>query len=258
VKHEMRRAEALDALVAEIEPVPGFSAAPVPQLAALGPHLDLGEGRFQAERKQNACAVGADLDAGADLLELARMFVTLNVDAALEQGPRRGQPTDAGADDNHLFRRAHGGILNSKPSFFMGGSNRQTSTLNPRSISEAGRPPRNPQFSAGTSTRMIFISVAGTPISERFLTMASYKARFASSDRPANITTSMRVYRSDLPVGTIRPFVSCRSSAISRSQSAIFNEVRRADWTDSMTSGSWPWAHAPVVIRVLGIVVAPA
>ena len=29
VKHEMRRAEAFDALVAEVEPVPGFAGAPV-------------------------------------------------------------------------------------------------------------------------------------------------------------------------------------------------------------------------------------
>src|SRR5262249_15865000 len=108
VKHEMRRAEALDAFVAEVEPVPGFSGAPVPQLAALRPQLNLGEGPLQAERKQNARAVRADLDAGADLLELARLFVNLDIDAALEQGKRGGQPTDAGADDDHMFRRAHG------------------------------------------------------------------------------------------------------------------------------------------------------
>src|SRR5262249_51881838 len=94
--------------VAEVEPVPGFSGAPVPELAALRPHLHLSEGRFQAERKQNARAVGADLNTGADLLELARLFVNLNIDAALEQGKRGGQPTAAGADDDHMFRRAHG------------------------------------------------------------------------------------------------------------------------------------------------------
>jgi hypothetical protein len=47
----MRRAESLDAFGAEIEPVPGFSGAPVPQLAALGPNLNLSERRFQAERE---------------------------------------------------------------------------------------------------------------------------------------------------------------------------------------------------------------
>jgi hypothetical protein len=51
VQHEMRRAEPHHAFVAEIEPVPGFSSAPMPQLAALWPNLNLSEGRFQAERK---------------------------------------------------------------------------------------------------------------------------------------------------------------------------------------------------------------
>src|SRR5262249_26483548 len=84
VKHEMRRAEALDALVAEIEPVPGLSRAPVPQLAALRPDLHFCQGWFQAEREQDARAVRADLDAGADLPELVRLLVDRNVDAALE------------------------------------------------------------------------------------------------------------------------------------------------------------------------------
>ena len=108
VKHEMRRAESLDALVAEIEPVPGFAGAPVPQLATLRPHLHPGERRLETEREQDARAVGADLDAGADFLEPIRLFVNLDVDATLEQGQRRGQSTDAGADDNDFFRRVHG------------------------------------------------------------------------------------------------------------------------------------------------------
>ena len=121
VQHEMRRAESLDAFVAEIEPVPGFAGAPVPQLAALRPNLHVGEGRFQAEGKQDASAIGANLDAGADFLELVRLFVNFNIDAALEQGKRRGQPTDAGADDNDLFRRAHGRPPTSRDSFWMTG-----------------------------------------------------------------------------------------------------------------------------------------
>src|SRR5262249_3251205 len=100
--------ESLDAFVAEIEPVPGFAGAPVPQLAPLRPNLHVGKRRFQAERKQDASAIGADLDAGAHFLELVRLFVNFNVDAALEQGNRRGQYADAGAGDNCMFRRAHG------------------------------------------------------------------------------------------------------------------------------------------------------
>src|SRR6266545_3057924 len=104
----MRRAEALDAFVAEIEPVPGFAGAPVPQLAPLRPDLNVSEGRFQAERKQDARAVGADLNASANFLEPIRLLVNFNIDAALEQGKRRSQSADARADDNHVFRRAYG------------------------------------------------------------------------------------------------------------------------------------------------------
>src|SRR5262249_26452026 len=108
VQHEMRRAESFDAFGAEIEPVPGFPGAPVPQLAALGPNLNLSERRFQAEREQDARAVRTDLDAGADFPELIRLLVNLNVDAALEQGKGRRQPADAGADDSDMSRLLHG------------------------------------------------------------------------------------------------------------------------------------------------------
>src|SRR5262245_41436301 len=146
----MRRAEALDAFVAKVEPVPSFSGAPVPQLAALRAHLHLAEGRFQAEREQNARAVGADLDAGADLLELARLFVNLDVDAALEQGQRRGEPADAGADDDHMFRRAHGDFSTSRESFCMAGggliaiSRRMPSPLRSSAEFPPRRKPRSP------------------------------------------------------------------------------------------------------------------
>src|SRR5262249_48328828 len=105
MQHEMRRAEPLHVLVAEIEPVPGFAGAPVPQLAPLRPNLNASKGRLQYKRKQNARAVGADLDTGADFLELARLFVDFDVDAALEQRKRRGQSANAGADDSDFSRR---------------------------------------------------------------------------------------------------------------------------------------------------------
>src|SRR5262249_9031066 len=70
VQHEMRRAESLDAFVAEIEPVPGFAGAPVPHLAGLRPNLHFVERRFQAERIQGAGTIGADLDAGAHDIEM--------------------------------------------------------------------------------------------------------------------------------------------------------------------------------------------
>ncbi len=70
-------------------------------------HLDLGldgarpERRLEAKRMEHARAVGADLHAGADLAELGRLLVDLDVDAALQQGEPRGEPADAGADDDH-------------------------------------------------------------------------------------------------------------------------------------------------------------
>ena len=49
---------------------------------------------------QHARAVGADLHAGADLAQLGRLLVDLDLDAAPQQGERAGQPADAGADDD--------------------------------------------------------------------------------------------------------------------------------------------------------------
>src|SRR5258707_8626893 len=147
MKNKVRRAKPLHVLVAEIEPVPGFAGAPVPQLAPLRPDLNLGEGRFQAERKQNARAVGADLDAGADFLELVRLFVDLDIDAALEQGKRRSQSTDPGADDGDIFRRAHGRLRTWCSGGLIGISRRMPSP--PRSSAEfpPRQKPRNPATS---------------------------------------------------------------------------------------------------------------
>src|SRR5262249_40240311 len=117
---------------------------PVPQLAALRPNLHVGEGRFHAEGKQDASAIGADLDAGADFLELIRLFVNFNIDAPLEQGERRSQSTDAGADDNDLFRRAHGRLPSWRDSFWMAGG--RVTVISRRKLSpprsSAGFPPR--------------------------------------------------------------------------------------------------------------------
>src|SRR4051812_24804812 len=103
----MRRAEALDALVAEVEPVPCFAGAPVAQHAALRPDLKLIQRGLQPQREQNAAAVGADLDAGSDLLQLIRLIVDLHIDAAPKQRQRSGQSANAAADDDNVPRRAH-------------------------------------------------------------------------------------------------------------------------------------------------------
>ena len=60
-----------------------------------------------AERMEGAVAVGADLHAGADLLEVGRLLVDVDVVAALEQRQRRGEPADAAAGDQDVMLRAH-------------------------------------------------------------------------------------------------------------------------------------------------------
>ena len=62
----------------------GYRRREQPQLPPLRPDLNLREGFFQAKRKQNTRAVGADLNAGTDFLELVRLFINLDIDATLE------------------------------------------------------------------------------------------------------------------------------------------------------------------------------
>ena len=110
VQHHMRRAVALARRGAEIEPVPGLAGRPMPDHPPRRQHLDALQRLLQAERKQHAGAVRADLDAGADLLQLRRLLVDLDVAAALEQRQRRGQSADAAADDDDFFVVRHGSL----------------------------------------------------------------------------------------------------------------------------------------------------
>ena len=95
----MRRAE----LTFDIggEPRLGQRAAVVPA-ALMEERRSVGHpGAFLAETEpdQNARGVRADVDAGADLAEQARLLVDLHVEAGLQQADRGGQSTDAAADD---------------------------------------------------------------------------------------------------------------------------------------------------------------
>ena len=107
VKHQMRRAEALDTLLAEIEPVPCFAGGPMAQLTAVGADLNLRKRMFEPQRIKNARAVRADLDAGTDLLELIGLLVDAHVDAAPKQRQRRGQTANAAADNDCALGRSH-------------------------------------------------------------------------------------------------------------------------------------------------------
>ena len=55
----------------------------------------------EAETAQQARRIGADLDAGADLAELRRLLVDVDVAARLQDRERGGEPADAAAYHCH-------------------------------------------------------------------------------------------------------------------------------------------------------------
>ena len=57
----------------------------------------------QAEMLQHPERIGPELNAGADFLELGRLFDDLRRDALALQRQSGGQPADAAADDQDLF-----------------------------------------------------------------------------------------------------------------------------------------------------------
>src|SRR5258707_11481123 len=149
VQHQMRRTEALDALMAEVEPVPCFAGAPVTQHPPFRPDLNLGKRRLQSQREKNAAAVGADLDASSYFLQLIGLIVDLDVDATPKQRQRRGQPANTAADDNNIPRRIHGAlpagfsiVLDGRP--IIGFSRRTLSPPRPSAEFPQRRSRRNP------------------------------------------------------------------------------------------------------------------
>jgi hypothetical protein len=52
---------------------------------------------------EDARAVRAELQPGADFLQLRGLLVDLDVDAALEGGERRGEPADARPCNQQLY-----------------------------------------------------------------------------------------------------------------------------------------------------------
>src|SRR3984957_16215855 len=105
MKHDVRCAITLSRRSAEIEPVPGFTGTPVTYFARGRDDLNADQGILQAERIQNPGPVGAKLDASSNLFEHGRLFVHVDVDTALEERQRCGEPAYAAADDCHLYRR---------------------------------------------------------------------------------------------------------------------------------------------------------
>ena len=97
--HEIGRAVARDRLGAEIEQLPGLAGVPEPDFLAGRLAPDLAQRALQPEREQHARAVRRNLHARAELGELRRLLVDLDVMAVAQQRERGRQPADARADD---------------------------------------------------------------------------------------------------------------------------------------------------------------
>src|ERR1700722_6441582 len=110
MKHDVRCAITLSRRRAEIEPVPGFTGAPVTYFARGRDDLNSRQCIPQAKRIQNPCPIGAKLDASSSLFEHGRLFVHVDIDTALEERQRRGEPAYAAANDCDLYR-GHLGAL---------------------------------------------------------------------------------------------------------------------------------------------------
>src|SRR5262249_40060570 len=75
---DVREAVALDRLHAEIEQLPALPAIPQPDGLAGGEHLHFFQRLLEPERMENARAIRADLDAGAQFAQLGRLLVDLD------------------------------------------------------------------------------------------------------------------------------------------------------------------------------------
>ena len=85
----------------EIEPLHFLAGVVQAEHVGAGPDADRHDLLLQAEIGQHVHRVGADLDAGADLAQLRRLLVDLDVEAGLGQaaGGRQSAEPRAGDDD---------------------------------------------------------------------------------------------------------------------------------------------------------------
>ena len=109
MEDHVRRAELL--LDVRGKPRLGQRAAIVPAALMEERRAERHPGAFLAKAKpdQDARCIRADVDAGADLAEQARLLVHLYVEAGLQQADRGGESADAAADDGDpdVFGRHH-------------------------------------------------------------------------------------------------------------------------------------------------------
>ena len=96
---DVGEAVAGDRLGAKVEQLPGLAGVPQPDFLAGRNHLHRGEIVLEPERMQHPRAVGADLDAGADLAQFFGLLVDRDIDATPQQRQRGSEPPDAAPDD---------------------------------------------------------------------------------------------------------------------------------------------------------------
>src|SRR5882762_2753830 len=102
VRRKIGEAVSLDRHRAQIEKFPGLAGVPEADLLA----LQFAGQRFQViehtQLVQRAVAVGAEIESGADLLQLVRLLVEVDVEAELEQGEGSRQAADAGSGNQNV------------------------------------------------------------------------------------------------------------------------------------------------------------
>ena len=82
----------------------------------VGKHRERADRLDQAQHLEHPEHVGAELDAGADLLEFGRLLDDLRGDALRDSAKRRGEPADAAADDEDLLVFPIGHVCFLRPS----------------------------------------------------------------------------------------------------------------------------------------------
>ncbi|MGF6426189.1 hypothetical protein ABIE91_001409 [Bradyrhizobium elkanii] len=88
---------------AEVEQFPGPPGAEQPDLLARGLAGDRLHLLLEPERDEDAGAVGAELDTGAELAQLRRLLEDLDFDATLQQRQSGDEAADPGAGDQHFW-----------------------------------------------------------------------------------------------------------------------------------------------------------
>jgi hypothetical protein len=100
--HSVWRAEPLHRGFAKVEGRPALPGAAQPDLLAGGGTNHLPHRRFQAERYEDACAVGPELQAGADFPQFGGLLEHAHGVSTLDQWQSRGQPAKTSPYDKNI------------------------------------------------------------------------------------------------------------------------------------------------------------